>query len=85
MDELSTQPIPQPKRTLILVIVGIAILVAIAAAVAMWFYHPYFKTQRMVQEGEERRAILNTLPENPRAKDLTFEERQSLLSGLEAN
>lgn len=84
MDTLN-QPAPSHfgmnKKTLVLIAV---LVMLVAAAVLVWLYHPYFKELRVVQEGEERRAILNTLPENPRAKDLTFEERQQLLTNLEA-
>lgn len=76
---------PETNRKRTLLIVGIVALIGlIAAAVLVWLYHPYFKEMRVVQEGEERRAILNTLPENPRAKDLSFEEREQLLVNLEA-
>lgn len=84
-----TQPVPAPeegasRKRLLLIVVIAALVGLVAAAVLLWLYHPYFKEMRVVQEGEERRAILNTLPENPRAKDLTFEERQQLLLNLEA-
>ena len=82
---VSTNVAPGVNKKRALLIVGIVALVALAVcAVLVWLYHPYFIEQRVVQEGEERRAILNTLPENPRAKDLTFEDRQQLLSGLES-
>lgn len=77
-------PVEGASRKRLLLIVAIAAFVGLmVAAVLLWLYHPYFKELRVVQEGEERRAILNTLPENPRAKDLTFEERQQLLLNLE--
>jgi len=85
MDTLSTQteaPAPVKKR-LVLVLTVLGILGLILAAVLVWLYHPYFKAQRAVSEGEQRRAILNTLPENPEAKNLTFEEREQLLKGIE--
>lgn len=85
MDVLPTQP-EEPtggkKLVRILLILGLCGLVL--AAVLIWFYHPYFKDQRALNEGETKRAILNTLPENPRAKDLTFEEREQLLGGLDS-
>lgn len=84
MDELNTLSTPAPRKMLP-VFVAAALLVVLALAVALWFYHPYFKAQRAIEAGEERRDILNTLPENPRAKNLTLEERQALLSGLESD
>lgn len=86
MDVLPTYPealVPK-KKHLILVLTILALCGLVAAGVLLWLYHPYFKAQRAVEEGETRRAILNTLPENPAAKNLTFEEREQLLKGLEA-
>lgn len=86
MDVIPTYPeAPAPKKKhLILILTILALCGLVVAGVLLWVYHPYFKAQRAVSEGEARREILNTLPENPRAKDLTFEERQQLLMGLEA-
>jgi len=88
MDEPTTTPVQEAsasiKKKLPIYALIVALLVTAAlAAAALWHYHPYFKEQRAVQEGEERQAILNSLPENPAAKDLTFEEREAILSGLE--
>lgn len=85
MDQQPTYPeaIAPKKRHLILTLTIVAFCGLVVAGALLWFYHPYFKAQRATNEGEVRRAILNTLPENPRAKDLTFEEREQLLKGLE--
>lgn len=85
MDVLPTYPeaLAPKKKHLMLVVTIVALSGLVIAGVLLWLYHPYFKAQRVIQEGEERRAILNTLPENPAAKNLTFEEREQLLKGLE--
>lgn len=76
--------VPTPKKKhLVLFLAVLALCGLVVAGALLWFYHPYFKAQRAVNEGEARRAILNALPENPAAKNLTFEEREQLLKGLE--
>lgn len=84
MDVLPTYPeaLAPKKKHLMLIVTIVALCGLVIAGVLLWLYHPYFKAQRAVSEGEARRAILNTLPENPAAKNLTFEEREQLLKGL---
>jgi len=85
MNTLPNHPEATPSKSrliLILTILGLCVLVI--AGVLAWLYHPYFEEQRAVEVGEERRAVLNTLPENPRTMDLTFEDREQLLQNLGA-
>ncbi|MBU2104083.1 hypothetical protein KJ848_01640 [Patescibacteria group bacterium] len=82
MDTVPVQQVAEPSKGKKYVIVAIVVvLAALLVAGLVWLMFPYLKEQYVISEGAKREGYLEQLPNNPAATDLTFEDRQNILSG----
>ncbi len=68
------------KKRLIAALIALIVLLALVAAA--WFGIPYVKRQMTLNESEEKRSILESLPANTENYERTTEERERILEGL---
>ena len=75
---LTSAPHHQSNKKTVLIVLGAALLI-IMLAMAGWYGWQRYLMYKHAKDVEARIQLLNSLPENPYAKDLTFEQKTELL------